>query len=212
MARHIESLFIPGPDGKLEAVLEEPEDFSPREAVLICHPHPQHGGTMHNKVVYRMARAMRRAGCVVLRFNYRGVNLSEGRYAQGIGELEDARAALSFLRARYPDLPYSLAGFSFGSRIVLKLGCQIGGARQLLAVGFPAGLSGSEGLGQCQIPRVFILSTHDEFCAVPAMEAHFATLPGPKQLIWIEAEDHFFTGALDKFEEAVFRVAQVAHR
>jgi len=207
MPRRIESLFIPGPVGKLEAVLEEPEDSAPREAVLVCHPHPLHGGTMHNKVVYRIARAMRRAGCVVLRFNYRGVNLSEGRYDHGIGEIDDARAALEFLRGRYPNLPFSLAGFSFGSRIILKLGCEIAGASRLLAVGFPASLPDSAGLGQCEIPRVFILSTHDEFCPAPAMEAYFATLPDPKQLIWVEAQDHFFAGGLEKLEEAVLRVA-----
>ena len=77
---------------------------------------------MHNKVVYRIARGLRRAGAVVLRFNFRGVNLSEGEYDHGIGELEDARAALAVLRSRYPDLPFSLAGFSFGSRIILKTG------------------------------------------------------------------------------------------
>jgi len=208
MARKIESLFMAGPAGKLEAVLEEPEEVAPREAVLVCHPHPQHGGTMHNKVVYRIARGMRRAGAVVLRFNYRGVNMSEGRYDQGIGELEDTRVALTFLRGRYPELPFSLAGFSFGSRIILRLGCEIGGAVRLLAVGFPASMPDSAGLGQCETARVFIQSKHDEFCAVPAMEAYFAALPEPKQLIWIDAEDHFFAGALDKLEEAVVRVAQ----
>jgi len=76
MPRRIESLFINGPAGKLEALLEEPEDVSPNHAALVCHPHPQHGGTMHNKVVYRIARGLRKAGAVVLRFNYRGVNLS----------------------------------------------------------------------------------------------------------------------------------------
>ena len=94
--------------------------IAPRQAALVCHPHPQHGGTMHNKVVYRIARGLRRAGAVVLRFNYRGVNMSEGEYANGIGETEDARAAFEFLRSRYPQLPFSLAGFSFGSRIILK--------------------------------------------------------------------------------------------
>ena len=102
MPRRIESLFIDGPAGKLEALLEEPEDRDPSHAVLVCHPHPQHGGTMHNKVVYRIARGLRRAGAVVLRFNYRGVNLSEGEYDHGIGEMEDARAALALLRSRYP--------------------------------------------------------------------------------------------------------------
>src|SRR5271154_2197736 len=137
MPRKIESLFLPGPAGRLEALLEEPEEAAPREAALVCHPHPQHGGTMHNKVVYRVARGLRRAGAVVLRFNYRGVNLSEGVYAHGEGELEDARCALNVLRARYPDLPVTLAGFSFGSRIALKLACGGEPARRAIAVGFP---------------------------------------------------------------------------
>src|ERR1700684_2297936 len=101
MPRRIESLFIAGPSGKLEALLEEPEEGPAIEAALVCHPHPQGGGTMHNKVVYRMARGLRKSGCVVLRFNYRGVNLSEGEYAHGIGETDDAHAALEELRARY---------------------------------------------------------------------------------------------------------------
>src|SRR5580692_3448464 len=101
--RKIESLFLTGPAGRLEALLEEPEDAMPVEAALVCHPHPKHGGTMHNKVVYRLARGLRKSGCVVLRFNYRGVNLSEGAYDNGIGETEDARVALGELRNRYPN-------------------------------------------------------------------------------------------------------------
>jgi alpha/beta superfamily hydrolase len=209
MARKIESLFIDGPAGKLEALLEEPEDLDPNHAVLVCHPHPQYGGTMHNKVVYRIARGLRRAGAVVLRFNYRGVNLSQGEYGHGIGEIEDARAALAFLRSRYPSLAFSLAGFSFGSRIILKLGCElsreISGPTQLMAVGFPANSYGDQSLGDCPVRKVFIVSTHDQFCDVPAMEAYFATLPEPKKLIWIEAADHFFTGALNEFETEVYR-------
>jgi hypothetical protein len=211
MPRRIESLFIDGPAGKLEALLEEPEGQEPRHAVLVCHPHPQHGGTMHNKVVYRIARGLRRAGAVVLRFNYRGVNLSAGEYDKGIGELEDARAALAVLRSRYPSLPFSLAGFSFGSRIILRLGCATPGASLLIAVGFPASLSESHALGQCPVPRIFIVSTHDEFCAVPAMEAYFAALDEPKELIWIEAQDHFFTGALDQFEDAVYGITETTN-
>src|ERR1700692_1586137 len=98
--RKIESLFLAGASGRLETLLEEPEE-SAIGAALVCHPHPQHGGTMHNKVVYRMARGLRRSGHVVLRFNYRGVNRSEGSYAHGEGEFEDARVALDFLRIRY---------------------------------------------------------------------------------------------------------------
>jgi alpha/beta superfamily hydrolase len=206
MARRIESLLIDGPAGKLEALLEEPEDQPPSSAVLVCHPHPLHGGTMHNKVVYRMARGLRRAGSVVLRFNYRGVNRSEGKYGDGVGEAEDTRAALEVLRSRYPELPFSLAGFSFGSRIILKLGCEMADVSRLIAVGFPASYQDSVQLGRCETPRVFILSTRDEFCPVAAMEGYFAGLPGPKELIWIDARDHFFTGALDELEETVLRV------
>ena len=211
MPRRIESLFIDGPAGKLEALLEEPEDQDPNRTVLVCHPHPQFGGTMHNKVVYRIARALRRAGAVVLRFNYRGVNLSEGQYDNGVGEVEDARAALAVLRSRYPDLPFSLAGFSFGSRIVLKLGCEIAGVTSVIAVGFPANLSDSQALGQCPVPKVFIVSRNDQFCAAANMEAYFDALPEPKELIWVDAADHFFADALDKFEEAVYGVTQTTN-
>jgi uncharacterized protein len=201
--RKIESLLLPGPAGHLEALLEEPEDAAPTEAALVCHPHPQHGGTMHNKVVYRIARGLRGTGAVVLRFNYRGVNLSEGAYDEGEGELDDARAALEYLRARYPALPFTVAGFSFGSRIALRLGCGI--ARRVIAVGFPAAYQDKASLETCTTPKVFIQSTHDEFGSVQQIESIVAALPEPKQLHLIEAQDHFFTGALEALE-AVFKI------
>ena len=138
MPRKIETHFIPGPAGRLESLLKEPEAADPRYAALVCHPHPLYGGTMHNKVVYRMARGLRKTGAVVLRFNFRGVNLSEGEHAHGVGEIDDARAALDFLKARYPELPWMLAGFSFGSRVALRLGCSLQPSPQrVLAAGFP---------------------------------------------------------------------------
>jgi alpha/beta superfamily hydrolase len=206
MARRIESLFLAGPAGRLEALLEEPEDTEPREAALVCHPHPQYGGTMHNKVVYRMARGLRRAGSVVLRFNYRGVNHSEGAYGGGEGELEDARAAWSFLRTRYPGLPGTLAGFSFGSRIVLRLGCAPEGsasARRIIAAGFPIGPGDRTYLDGCTVPRVFIQSTRDEFGPLATFQPQIERLPEPKRVILVDAQDHFFAGALDRLEEVV---------
>lgn len=220
MSRKIESLFLEGPAGRLEALMEEPEEAAPRAAALVCHPHPRHGGTMHNKVVYRIARGLRRTGHAVLRFNYRGVNLSEGSYAQGEGELDDARAALSYLRARHPELPYTLAGFSFGSRIALRLGCGepqgeappsvsargpelIARPTRIVAVGFPTEYRDRSSLAGCRIPRVFIQSTNDEYGAVEDLRATVEKLPEPKQLILIEARDHFFAGALEQLEEAI---------
>ena len=120
MARRIESLMLAGPAGALEAMLEEPEETPARALALVCHPHPLFGGTMHNKVVYRLARGLRRSGAAVLRFNFRGVGASQGEHDHGVGEADDARIALDWLRARFPGVPYVLAGFSFGSRIILR--------------------------------------------------------------------------------------------
>lgn len=203
MARRIESLFLTGPAGRLEALLEEPDSGPPREAALVCHPHPQGGGTMHNKVVYRIARGLRHNGAAVLRFNYRGVNRSEGVYDHGKGESDDARAALAYLRSRYPDLPYTLAGFSFGSRIVLRLACQDSGPRRVIAVGYPTVYKQHDWLDYCTLPKIFIQSTHDQYGPMAELRAVFDQLAEPKRLIEIEAEDHFFAGALDKLEEAV---------
>jgi alpha/beta superfamily hydrolase len=203
--RRIESHLIAGPAGRLEALLEEPEDQEPTEACLVCHPHPLFGGTMHNKVVYRLARGLRKTGSVVLRFNFRGVNLSEGVHDQGPGELEDARAALAFLRERYPDLPFALAGFSFGSRIALKLGCETQDPRpeRIIALGFPTGRGKVDYLGTCSIPKYFIHSTVDEHGPREVLEHSFQQFAQPKSLQFIEAGDHFFAGKLDELEAAI---------
>ena len=203
MPRIIESLFLPGKAGKLEALLEEPESGSPGYAALVCHPHPQHGGTMHNKVVFRVARGLRRSGAVVLRFNYRGVNLSEGEYAQGEGELDDARVALGYLRSRYSGLPFLLAGFSFGSRVVLRLACENSDAEQVIAVGFPTVYKDKSYLDHCTVPRAFVQSTHDEFGSVADLSAVVNALADPKRMILVEARDHFFAGALEELETQI---------
>jgi hypothetical protein len=158
---------------------------------------------MHNKVVYRIARGLRATGAVVLRFNYRGVNLSEGEYAHGEGEMEDARAALGYLRERYPGLPLTLAGFSFGSRIVLRLGCQGIGARRVIAVGFPTVYKDRTYLEDCSVPRLFVQSTHDQYGPIAELEPLVAALPEPKKLVLVEATDHFFAGGLDRLEREI---------
>jgi uncharacterized protein len=204
VARRIESVMLAGPAGALEALLEEPEETPARALALVCHPHPLYGGTLHNKVVYRLARGLRRSGAAVLRFNFRGVGRSQGEHDHGAGEGDDARVALDWLRARFPAMPYVLAGFSFGSRIILRMGCRTGDASLLVAAGFPTAHGDAAFLETCRSPKIFIQSTHDEFAPVPQMETLFERIADPKQLVWIEAQDHFFQGSLDQLEETVF--------
>lgn len=209
MPRLIQSLMVPGPGGALEALLEEPDDMAPRLAVLVCHPHPLYGGTMHNKVVYRLARGLRRSGAVVLRFNFRGVGRSEGEHGHMAGEIEDARAALALLRERYAGLPFALAGFSFGSRVITRLGCEAEGARFLMAAGFPTRMGDADYLAACRVPKCFLQCTHDEFAPRAQFEGLFSSIAEPKQVVWIEAADHFFAGALEELEEQIVNAANV---
>jgi alpha/beta superfamily hydrolase len=206
MPRRIETLFLPGPAGKLEGLLEEPEHAAPVEAAVVCHPHPQHGGTMHNKVVYRIARGLRKSGCVVLRFNYRGVNLSEGTYDGGIGETDDARTALGEIRQRYPGLPVLLGGFSFGSRVALRLASQESAIERVIAAGFPTRVLQREFVYHVHIPKYFVQSTNDVFGPAADLTEFFKTVPEPKHLDWVPAEDHFFRNALDAFEDVIERI------
>src|ERR1044071_7307390 len=111
------NLLIPAPHGRLEAILKEPRvQAAARGVALVLHPHPLHGGTMHNKVVFRAASALNDAGLTVLRINFRGVGQSTGTHDEGRGERDDARAGLDYLREQYPNQPITLAGFSFGAR------------------------------------------------------------------------------------------------
>jgi alpha/beta superfamily hydrolase len=158
---------------------------------------------MHNKVVHKIARGARHAGCVVLRFNFRGVNLSQGEHAHGAGEIEDARAAMTWLRERYPELPFSVAGFSFGARVALSLGCGLPGVTRILAAGLPTRRSNLDLLSSCAVPKWFVQSTHDEHGPMEELQKVFAAAAEPKELIPVQAEDHFFRGALPALEAAI---------
>jgi uncharacterized protein len=208
MPRRIETLFLNGPEGRLEALIEEPELEAPVEAAVVCHPHPQFGGTMHNKVVYRMARGLRKSGCMVLRFNFRGVNLSEGEYANGIGETEDARVALHEMQARYPSQPVVAAGFSFGSRVALRLSSQEGTIGRVIAVGFPTRWEEREFVYAVRVPKLFVQSTNDEFGPRTQLTEFYETLDEPKDLHWVDAADHFFKDNLDGFVDVIGKVGR----
>ena len=177
---------------------------------VVCHPHPLHGGSMHNKVVFRLARAARRGGAAVIRFQFRGVGLSDGSYDEGRGEQDDVRAALRYASDHYPGLPLVSAGFSFGSRVGLRVCCADAGVDRFLAVGTPVDHGDWSFLGRCGCPKFFLHSTRDQYGSRETMESVFERAAAPKQLSWIESPDHFFHDALDALEEAACEAFQAS--
>lgn len=197
------SVFLAGPAGRLEALLWTAPVADPNFVALVCHPHPLYGGTMHNKVVYQTAKALHLRGAAVLRFNFRGVGQSEGEHDRGLGEQGDVRAALDYLAVEYPDRPIVLAGFSFGSWVGLRVGCEDGRVSRLIALGLPVDNVDASYLRRCAKPKLLIQGGEDQFSSRENLEALFATLPEPKQMVIIEDADHFFAGHLDEVGPAI---------
>src|SRR5436190_23585729 len=112
-----ETVWIPGPVGKLEGALRTAD--SPRAAVVLAHPHPLYGGTLHNPVVFHADRELNRNGLTTLRFNFRGVEGSDGFHDDGRGEIADVAAVAAWMREFAPDRPVILVGYSFGSRCAI---------------------------------------------------------------------------------------------
>ncbi len=188
---------------------ETPEDAARIERVaVVCHPHPLHGGSMHNKVVFRLARAARRGGAAVIRFQFRGVGLSDGSYDEGRGEQDDLRAALRYASDHYPGRPLVSAGFSFGSRVGLRVCCAAAGVERFLAVGTPVDHGEWSFLNASGLAKFFLQSTKDQYGSRETMEQVFRQAADPKQLTWVESPDHFFHDALDALEEAAFAAFQ----
>lgn len=207
MARRLQSIFLAGPAGKLEALLEEPDsNYEITKAVVFCHPHPQYGGNMHNKVLYRMVKAARAEGTAVLRFNFRGVGSSSGVYDGGVGERDDLRAAILYMRDRYSGIPLVTGGFSFGAWVSLCVACRDPLIANVIAVGTPVNNRDWSILRACSCPKHFVHSTRDQFGSRENMDRVFADCAEPKEISWISAADHFFSDALESLEEAVRRI------
>ena len=186
-----------GPAGRLEAVLNSGKEDA-LYAAVVAHPHPLGGGTMHNKVVYHAAKAFSSFGLPVLRFNFRGVGLSEGSYNDGRGEVEDVRAALDWLEREYR-LPILFAGFSFGSNVGLRACCGDSRVQGLCGIGLPVRAEGRDytynflpGCGA--VPKLFVIGDHDAFAPRVALDQALVAAPEPKRLVWVEGADHFFAG------------------
>jgi alpha/beta superfamily hydrolase len=200
------NLFIPAPHGKLEAILKEPREGTPRRGVaLVLHPHPLHGGTMHNKVVFRAARALNEAGLLTLRKNFRGVGQTTGTHDHGRGESEDARLALDYLVAHYPDAPLLVAGFSFGARVALETGATDERVRALIGIGTPVNMYDFSFLKNCRKPVLFVHGERDEFGDVAKLQALAAALPAQAhaRVEIIPAAGHFFDNQLDELSRLI---------
>lgn len=170
---------------------------------LVCHPHPLFGGTMHNKVVYQAAKAMHHRGIPVLRFNFRGAGLSEGTHDRGRGEQGDVRAAIDYLVNEFPGRPIVLAGFSFGSWVGLRVGCEDTRVSELIGLGLPVNDSDLTYLQSCAKPKLFVQGGNDQYGSGDNVEALFAKLPEPKRLVIVQGVDHFFAGKLNEMGAAI---------
>ncbi|MBV8856112.1 MAG: alpha/beta hydrolase [Acidobacteria bacterium] len=204
------NLHITAPHGRLEAILKEPRGGAARAAALVLHPHPLHGGTMHNKVVFRTARGLEDAGAATLRINFRGVghSTSEHTGARG-GEQEDARIALDYLTEKYPSLPVFLAGFSFGARVGLEVGTRDERVSYLVGVGTPVSIPERDYdfsfIEECRKPLLLVHGERDEFGSVPDLRALAARLPPEArvQIRIIPGAGHFFDQQLEDLRRAV---------
>jgi alpha/beta superfamily hydrolase len=168
-----------------------------------CHPHPQHGGTFHNKVVYRAAKAAIQLGIPTLRFNFRGVGKSEGEFGEGIGERDDLRAALDYLATHFAGTQVCVMGYSFGAWVGLEVGSGDSRTCALVGIGLPAGSLDLGFLHSAPKPTLMVQGTRDPVAPRAQVEELFASLTAPKQLRWIEGADHFFTGKLDEVQSAI---------
>lgn len=196
------NVTIEGPVGRLEALLWAPANTTPPMAAVVCHPHPLHGGTMHNKVVYHAAKTLHHYGLAVLRFNFRGVGLSEGAYDEGRGETGDVRAALDYLAAEFPRAPLLAAGFSFGAAVGLRAGCQDARVIELIGLGFPVNDLDASYLRACAKPRLLLQGAADRYGSEKNWKALVAGFPAETakntQVVFIPGADHFFTGHIDQ--------------
>lgn len=185
-----------GPAGRLEALLNGGAP-DPPFAALVCHPYPPAGGTMHTKVVYRVMKALVAFGIPVLRFNFRGVGLSQGTFDDGEGEQQDVRSAVDWLD-RTLARPVLFAGFSFGSYVGLRATCGDSRVVGQVALGLPVRAAGRnytyDFIGQCQGPLLFLSGAQDEFCPAAALAAVANQAAVPQRTVLVDGADHFFQG------------------
>jgi alpha/beta superfamily hydrolase len=204
-----QAVQIAGPAGTLEARVEDPVAAGIHPVVgVVCHPHPLHGGTMQNKVVHTVARAMQEAGTATVRFNFRGVGASEGRYDDGIGELADALAVVDWTRRQFDCDALWLAGFSFGAATALQAAARGARPLRLVTVAPPVGRIIVEPIPRPDCPWLVVQGDRDELVDFATVRRWVAGYSPAPELAVIEGAEHFFHGRLGDLRTAVLRFLQ----
>lgn len=193
---------IPGPIGPLEALLDEPAGMA-RAACVLAHPHPQYGGSMQTKAVYHVSKALASIGVACLRFNFRGVGRSRGTFDGGPGELDDYRAALDYVAARYPDRHLWAAGVSFGSWVAWNVGLDDRRVTVLLGVGVPVSHFDFSPVNDSSQAKFLIHGERDEIVPLRDIRKFYSGLKEPKDIAVIDGADHVFDGKLSELGETV---------
>jgi alpha/beta superfamily hydrolase len=200
---------IPSPQGHLEGILKpEEEGTAPQYVSVICHPHPLYGGTMHNKVVFKVAQTLQSMNIPALRFNFRGVGRSSGSYDEGRGEMDDVRYALEFLSRRYPGVPALIAGFSFGAFVALRVAAVDDRAQAMIGLGVPGRWFGNDTLQGCHKPKLLIHGAQDDVAPYEAALQWFEQVPAPKSMVAVPGADHFFQNHLDEVQVILISFVQ----
>jgi alpha/beta superfamily hydrolase len=198
-------VFIDGPVGQLEALYLDVPDA--QGIALICHPNPVQGGTMLNKVISTLQRTARDAGLITLRFNYRGVGQSAGSHDMGHGEVDDAQAAAAWLRAKHPELPLTLLGFSFGGFVAASLGGRLEKAGQAVARLFMVAPAVMRLGAEDSLPLGAVLTViqpeTDEVVAPQLVYDWSDALERPHELLKVAECGHFFHGKLTDLKDLV---------
>lgn len=198
-----EALTLEGPAGPIEALLDLPPGPDAPAVAVVCHPHPQYQGTMLNKVVYTLGRALNSLQIPAIRFNFRGVGASAGMYADGVGEIDDALAVAAWARQRYPGAGLWLAGFSFGAAVAIRA-ARASGCRQLITVAPPVARMPAlpaSALPDC--PWLLIQGGADKVVAADDVTAWVQALASPPAFVLLPEADHFFHGQLTLLRDTV---------
>jgi len=194
---------IPAGSVQLEANLRQPKDGDLRGAVVLCHPHPLHGGTMDNRVIYHAGEAAISDGFAALRFNFRGVGASTGSFDEGIGEQEDVASAISWLAHKFPDLPLAVIGYSFGASVGLRVGCTDPRVKAMTGIAIPLDSYDFDFLYENRKPTLLIVGSQDQFCSQRRYGLLAHRLPETSQVYTINEADHFFADHIDEVQQLI---------